>query len=324
MEKTRSADDARWLEQTAAAVTAAGGTLAWSATVGACSPTPVAASTPAVKGPRTVDAGELPLVAVASPGDAEAPEIVVTGRLGEGGMGVVELAHQRSLQRDVALKRVRPDAPPHVVAALLREAMFTGYLEHPSIVPVHALGRDEAGRPVMLMKRLEGVSLEALLDDSAHPVWARAGGDRLATVLEIGRKLCDAIAFAHSRGVLHRDLKPANVMLGAFGEVVLLDWGIATRVGERHAAGSIAGTLAYMAPEMLAPERWPSCWSPRAGSRARSSADRSRTSRPPTPSSSPPWPRSPASRSAACTCCRRRSSGSPPWRRRCSASARCS
>jgi serine/threonine-protein kinase len=227
---------------------------AFDATIGVAAATALApsATAPAV-GPRTVDARTLPRIAMTRAADESDADLSIAGTLGEGGMGVVERAHQRSLQREVAVKRAQDHGPPERYAALLAEAVFTGYLEHPSIVPVHALGRDEAGRPVMVMKKIEGVTLDELLRDPSHPAFARAGGDRLGFFLDLTRRLADALAFAHSRGVVHRDLKPANVMLGRFGEAYLLDWGIATRIGERLEPDAIAGSLAYMAPEMLRP-----------------------------------------------------------------------
>lgn len=167
-------------------------------------------------------------------------------------MGVVLLARQRSLQRDVALKRVRHPTS-NQAEALLREVAFTGYLEHPNIVPVHALGRDANGSPVLVMKRIEGTTLATLLHDPSHSAWSRAGDDRLGFVLRAFRGVCDALSYAHARGVLHRDVKPENVMLGAFGEVYLLDWGVAVRFSDRLSDEAIVGTPVYMAPEMLRP-----------------------------------------------------------------------
>ncbi len=238
-----------------AAIEAQGPALPFDATVGVLAATlpaiPLPVAVPLV-GPESVDARALPLLSVADL-DADQSDLTLGATLGQGGMGVVVLAKQRSLQREVALKRPHDGANPGVMSALLREAVYTGYLEHPSIVPVHALGRDTNGRPLMLMKKVEGSPLDAILARPDHPAWARAGGDRMALILEVGRRVCDALAFAHSRGIVHRDVKPANVMIGEFGEVYLLDWGIAMRKGEPQRADAICGTLAYMAPEMLTP-----------------------------------------------------------------------
>src|SRR5690349_23188380 len=100
------------------------------------------------------------------------PDLVVVGVLGEGGMGRVELARQRSLDRDVAVKRPRAGASPLDTAALRHEALVTGHLEHPNIIPVHAFGRDDAEDPLMVMKRVEGVSWRELIHDDDHPAWA--------------------------------------------------------------------------------------------------------------------------------------------------------
>lgn len=174
--------------------------------------------------------------------------------LGEGGMGRVELARQHSLQREVAVKRLKPGVfDPHAREMLLQEGVLTGMLEHPNIIPVHALLRDADGAPVIVMKRVEGVSLQELLHDPAHEAWAQAGRDRLKWSVEVLMAVCHAAHFAHTHGILHRDIKAENVMIGAFGEVYLLDWGIGVQLdaqGKAHAA-KFAGTLQYMAPEMI-------------------------------------------------------------------------
>ncbi len=177
--------------------------------------------------------------------DGEPPEIAVTGILGEGGMGVVSAGRQTSLDRDVAVKRPRRRSDTVATRELLREGRLTGGLQHPNIVPVHILGRDAAGTPMLVMKRIEG------------DTWAEALGERpddLVAHLGVLLQVCHAIEFAHDRGVIHRDLKPANVMLGRFGEVYLVDWGIALSRAELHAGNpttGIVGTPHYMAPEML-------------------------------------------------------------------------
>ncbi|MBI5512623.1 MAG: serine/threonine protein kinase [Deltaproteobacteria bacterium] len=194
----------------------------------------------------------LPLLVVGEEGDADgALDLTVQGTLGEGGMGRVDLGHQRALGRDVAIKRVRPDRfGGAAVDALLHEARITGALEHPSIIPVHLLGRDLEGRPLMVMKRVEGVSWRTLLREPEHRAWGEHREDRLGWNLEVLSRVCDAVHFAHARGVLHRDLKTENVMVGAFGEVYVLDWGIARRL-EDPSPVTIAGTPGYMAPEAL-------------------------------------------------------------------------
>src|SRR5678816_383994 len=106
--------------------------------------------------------------------------------------------------------------------------------DSPNIIPVHALGRDEHGQPLIVMKRVEGVSWRELLLDDEHPGWQSREPSREARLvwhLQTLAQLCNAIAFAHSRGIVHRDIKPDNVMIGEFGEVYQLDWGVAVTVG---------------------------------------------------------------------------------------------
>jgi serine/threonine-protein kinase len=210
---------------------------------------------------RTLGVATARTLAVTSPGAAPldasaavpvAGDLEVRSTLGEGGMGIVQLATQRSLAREVAVKRVRDATDGNAIAALIAEATVTGGLEHPAIVPIHALVRDAAG-PMMVMKRLEGVTLRALIDDPAHARWSELGPDRLGFFVQVVRRLCDALALAASRGVVHRDVKPENVMIGLFGEVYLLDWGIAVAAGRPLPSDAIAGTPVYMAPEMLRP-----------------------------------------------------------------------
>jgi tRNA A-37 threonylcarbamoyl transferase component Bud32 len=198
----------------------------------------------------------LPPVAVDRPGQAveEGADLELVSELGRGGMGVVWQARQRSLGRDVAIKRVTSLESVHAVEALLGEARTMGRLEHPSIVPVHALGASAEG-PLLVMKRIEGTSLEALLRDASHPAWPaleRRHGERLLAYVEILSRVCDALELAHARGVVHCDLKPENVMIGSFGETYLLDWGVARSFRGPDVEVGIAGTPSYMAPEMLA------------------------------------------------------------------------
>ena len=183
---------------------------------------------------------------------AGSPDYAIVSTLGEGGMGRVHLARQRSLDRDVALKTLKPGAPRDVAAALFREARITGSLEHPGVIPVHLLGLDDDGHPMLVMKRVDGVDLGTLLHDPAHAAWRARGRseDRLVAGLEILEQVCLTVEFAHSHGILHRDIKPENVMVGSFGEVYLLDWGIAKPKDEPRAE-TIVGTPVYMAPEMV-------------------------------------------------------------------------
>jgi eukaryotic-like serine/threonine-protein kinase len=184
---------------------------------------------------------------------ANTPDLAFIRTIGEGGMGRVHLARQRSLDREVAVKTLKDDASPTAIAALFREARLTGSLEHPGVVSVHALGIDDHGGPVLVMKRVEGVDWATLLADDAHPLWEllTANVDRLAGNLAILTQVCRTVEFAHSRGIIHRDIKPENVMVGSYGEVYLVDWGIAAAMTDSRKTDRIAGTPAYMAPEMF-------------------------------------------------------------------------
>ena len=162
-------------------------------------------------------------------------EIIST--LGRGGMGVVYLARDTALDREVALKIF--DRPPGDA----NEARIIARLEHPGIVPVHDFGELPDGRLFYAMKRVRGDRLDR---------WMAAGRDiteRLAVFLRV----CEAVAFAHAHGVVHRDLKPENVMVGEFGEVLVLDWGVALENDNADCglriADSVVGTPEYMAPE---------------------------------------------------------------------------
>ncbi len=191
-------------------------------------------------------------------GQVPAPErdLMVTGLLGEGGMGKVLLAHQNSLDRDVAVKVPRENATKGTIAALISESLITGGLEHPGVIPVYSMASDAHGQPALVMKRVDGVSWSMLLRNREDPAWARIatpGTDRIETHVELLRQVCNAIAFAHRKGVLHRDIKPSNVLIGEFGEVYVADWGIAIRklsAGERRKP-SLVGSPVYLAPEMV-------------------------------------------------------------------------
>lgn len=191
--------------------------------------------------------------------------------LGEGGMGVVRLAEQVSMGREIAVKTLRPSDGDTTHAALraLREAWVTGSLEHPNIVPVYDVAIDEQGAPVIVMKRIEGQSWSALLSDPDAVREKFSSQDPVEWHLRVLLSVCNAVHFAHTKGIIHRDLKPENVMIGAFGEVYVLDWGIAVsvfpdptgRLPDRAFATEIAGTPNYMAPEQL--EQTPELITPR-------------------------------------------------------------
>ena len=201
---------------------------------------------------------------------ADAPDLsgtkyeLVTA-LAQGGMGTVYRVRDRELGREVALKVIRlPEASPDIATRMLREARTLARLEHPGIVPIHDVGRLSDGRVFYAMKLVRGSPLDALPPGT------------LAERLRIVERICEAVAFAHAHGVIHRDLKPQNVMVGPFGEVLVMDWGVAKLVGDAstlgagdgddtdtdalaaHAAGPttghgvVLGTPGYMAPEQAA------------------------------------------------------------------------
>jgi serine/threonine protein kinase len=148
-------------------------------------------------------------------------------RVARGGMGVVYAALDQTLDRRVALKVLdAPVADGDLARRLNREARVLALLEHPGIVPVHDVGTLSDGRVFYTMKFVEGQRLDKHVETVTSP------SDRLRLFLRI----CDAVAFAHARGVLHRDLKPANVMVGAFGEVLVMDWGLAKVLREASTA----------------------------------------------------------------------------------------
>ena len=197
----------------------------------------------------------------------------------KGGLGEIFVAHDEQLDRAVALKRIRPEFVEHESsrARFIGEAEITGRLEHPNIAPVYALGRDRDKRPFYAMRFIDGKPFDQVIEDF-HRTYA-AGGDpgkrQLALRKLLGNviSVCDAVAFAHSRDVLHRDVKPHNVMLGPFGETMLVDWGLA-KVNSAPTsdagfgldqevrqngnglseAGSLIGTLTYMSPEQAEPK----------------------------------------------------------------------
>ncbi len=170
--------------------------------------------------------------------DDESP-LIVRGEIGRGGMAVVLAAQQTALGREVAIKRAADPADDEAQLCLLHEAMITAQLEHPNIVPIHQLMVDEQG-PLVVMKRIAGKAWDTLIADPQVP---------LEKHLDILVQTMNAVAFAHSREVLHRDIKPENVMIGDFGEVCLLDWGVARRLRD-PVSQEIVGTPVYIAPEM--------------------------------------------------------------------------
>jgi serine/threonine-protein kinase len=187
--------------------------------------------------------------------------------LARGGMGIVYRGFDRELERELAVKALllqHLDEPDYV-RRFFEEAWIGGQLQHPGVVPIYDLGRTAEGRPFFAMKLVEGRTLAALLAARKSPV------DDLARFLQIFEQVCQTLAYAHARGVIHRDLKPANIMVGSFGEVQVMDWGLASvldagipsALPARPASlrlavhadtttslpGEVIGTPAYMAPE---------------------------------------------------------------------------
>lgn len=178
--------------------------------------------------------------------------------LGRGGMGTVWRARDAELEREVAVK-VLDAVHPQAARRMLQEARVVARLEHPGIVPVHDAGTLPDGRVWYAMRLVRGARLDAVA----------AEGRPLPELLRVFERICDAVAFAHAHGVIHRDLKPENVMVGPFGEVLVMDWGVAKVAGEDAAAvapagggpvpdgsdgpgtahGTILGTPGFMAPE---------------------------------------------------------------------------
>ncbi|MCA8986669.1 MAG: protein kinase [Planctomycetaceae bacterium] len=175
------------------------------------------------------------------------PEYELLNILGEGGMGVVWNACQLSIDRNVAIKMIKPAvaSKPRQVEKFIAEAVVTGDLDHPNIVPIHDLGQDDEGNFFYAMKHVQGTPWNKVIRQQS-----------LHQNLDALLRTCDAIAFAHARGIIHRDLKPENIMLGEYGEVLVMDWGLALPTEQFHKKDSISsahgmgGTPAYMAPEM--------------------------------------------------------------------------
>ena len=234
-----------------------------------------------------------------SPGlAARATRLEISGEIGRGGMGVVLRGRDPDLGRDLAVKVLRDDLrdSPEMVRRFVEEAQIAGQLQHPGIVPIHELGTFADDRPYFTMKLVKGRTLSQLLAEG------RASEADRARVLGIFEQVCQTVAYAHSHGVIHRDLKPSNVMVGAFGEVQVMDWGLAkvlprrprpTRAAGRaetpvpetviatarslsdsdlSSAGSVLGTPSYMAPEQARARSRRSTSGPTSSPWARSSA----------------------------------------------------
>ncbi|GAB4202277.1 MAG: hypothetical protein OHK0013_15360 [Sandaracinaceae bacterium] len=195
--------------------------------------------------PRVEVAGDAVVLASSS-----GPRYATLRELGRGGMGEVELVEDRDIGRTVALKRLLAgQAGPTAVARFVDEVRTIGRLEHPNIIPIHDVGVDEEGRFFFVMKYVDGETLESVLDR------LRAGDPEALSTYDLPRRVqifiqvLRALQFAHERGIIHRDIKPANVMVGRFGEVVLMDWGVARTIGPKGGRNGRPDTAALPAAE---------------------------------------------------------------------------
>lgn len=192
-----------------------------------------------------------------SEGGGSNDRFVDCGLIGVGGMGLVHRIYDRRLGRYAARKTLRPDGDEGTRRRFANEARILGRLEHPNIVPVYDLEPVEEGEPTwFVMKLVEG---ETLTDRIGRRASSPPDDGDTEALLEVVLKVCDAVAFAHGRGVIHRDINPANVMTGSHGQAYLMDWGLARErglddVGDPEA--SLSGTLGYMAPEQAWGESW--------------------------------------------------------------------
>ena len=242
---------------------------------------------------ETDGTGPIPTITLAASGDRGRPgsaktvaELLMQSRgdmgtkyitddeIARGGMGIVLRVIDADIRREVAKKVMLTDeASDEKLMRFIEEGQVTGQLEHPNIVPVHELGLDDEGRAYFTMKLVKGRSLQEVLDGLREGGRESEESYGLGDLLSIFLKVCDGVGYAHSRGVIHRDLKPANIMIGEFGEVLVMDWGLAkvagvpdrrsedlvrsVRTEEGSAAtvdGQIQGTLSYMPPEQAAGE----------------------------------------------------------------------
>ncbi len=203
-------------------------------------------------------------------GAAHSGKYIVERALAEGGMKTILRVADSDTGRDVAMA-VMNDPSTAGRDSFLNEARITAQLEHPNIVPVHEIGVDASGAPYFTMKLISGVDLARILDRLAEGNPNFLARFTLPHLLDIFQKVCDAVSFAHSKGIIHLDLKPENIQVGEFGEVLVLDWGLAKRVGEADSRppsrtintgiiasinktldGVVKGTPAYMSPEQAA------------------------------------------------------------------------
>lgn len=224
--------------------------------------------------PRDRTGGTAPAIA------SDTPRYEQLRVLGRGGVGEVTLAIDRDIERPVAVKRLRPDrvsAP--VIQRFIDEIRTVGQLEHPNIAPVHDVGIDDAGQHYFVMRYIAGETLEAIIAKLASGDLAYHARYTFEYRVQVFLGVLNAIHFAHGKGIIHRDIKPSNIMVGPYGEVVVMDWGIAKKIGAPEhapgdapgaepigtadtahgghaarrndvtAAGTLIGTPAYMSPE---------------------------------------------------------------------------
>ena len=195
---------------------------------------------------------------------------IVGNVIGQGGMGAVLGTIDQDIRRKVAMKVMLPEnrKDTQKIRRFLEEAQVTGQLEHPNIVPVHEIGIDESARIFFTMKLVQGENFESIIAKCARGKEGYVKKYSLGVLLQLFMKVVDGMSYAHAKGVLHRDLKPENIMIGHFGEVLVMDWGIAKILGQESAnsddskgetndasrqtmtmEGRIMGTPAYMSPE---------------------------------------------------------------------------
>ncbi|MBI4568111.1 MAG: protein kinase, partial [Planctomycetes bacterium] len=206
-------------------------------------------------------------------GSSPEGKYVVDREIGRGGMGQILAVADQDVRRQVAMKLML-GASERKLRRFLQEAQVTGQLEHPNIVPLHEIGVAPDGKVYFTMKLVRGENLGAILREVFTSDAKHAADFPLPRLLEIFIKMCDAVAFAHSKGVVHRDLKPENVMVAGFGEVLVMDWGLAKITGRDDGAaedlvrtlrseegvslsldGQVMGTPSYMPPEQADEER---------------------------------------------------------------------
>ena len=192
------------------------------------------------------------------------PQYRVRELIGRGGMGNVMKVDDPKLARTVALKvmKLGPSATEEERGRFVREATVLAKLAHPNIVPIYDLGTDDTGSPFYTMKLVKGRTLQAIIKDIRDGMADAAQQHSLGRLLGVFRKVCDAMSFAHSHGIIHRDLKPENIMVGEFGEVLVMDWGLAKFLNGEEDAGAAASSAIPSSRKSGLPSALPR-WMPR-------------------------------------------------------------